>query len=522
MAQRIAFATLPNTPPIGWHAALVPMLAEIDRSKPGTKALREWMRLRSLFDKEGFETLAAFLDVHPGEPVTLGPVARALLDADDEPAARKVLGDRLIRENLLLAKYCLEALDAEKGGRLHSTNELYRMVTSYVYPGDKPTLNAFKAWVDWAVSAGLLKMVGIRWALGDAGREVLPRLRAIDTEEFLEDERGVAGEGGAGEAPPEAGGGPSRAAEAGAEATEAPGEAPATAASGPAGGEEPQAPADEPVVAKTAPVPPRPPAPAKAVPVSAPSRPAVPATGLSGTRDVLKEWHARWPHRAPPMAEGASLADGPEGLFEAAVLALWIGRGMRPVEAVRVLGVLRRNGLLAEAGLGTLTLQGLAGLAGDSDPAVAEALEVAAFLPRLHAATRERTLLHAAGPGELLDRLHQRLYAPRAPMAAFVLARLLWEAGRLPEALAAAAFVPTWEARENAFRIGFLDRLHAASFADLRDASLALAAGFGPPDFEGPLARVHEVYGCAFRCGRARECPLACRERAEVTAGTRH
>jgi hypothetical protein len=209
-------------------------------------------------------------------------------------------------------------------------------------------------------------------------------------------------------------------------------------------------------------------------------------------------------------------------VFEAAVVALWIARGMPGSDAARVLATLRNSGVLARAGDGTLTLAALASTAsGSPDPAMAPALEAAALLPRLHSGAREPGLLDAADPRDLLVRLWLTLYAPAAPLAPFVLARLLLVNGRLPDALAPAALVPTFTVRENAFRIGFLDRLHAGSFGDLVDSALALSAGFGAPGLEEPLAHVHRAFGCAFRCGRVAVCPLACRERTEVAAGPR-
>jgi len=499
--------------PLGWHATLAPLLAEVDRARPDLKALKEWLRLRSLFDRDTFETLMDLLDIRLGATVTLGPAARALLDADDEAAARAALADRLIRENPLLAKYCLEALDVDKGGRLHSTNELYRMVTSYVYPGAKPTLNAFKAWVDWAVGAGLLKLVGIRWALGEAGRERLPRMRALDAEEFLEEEREAA-KAAALEAQPEAreeaglrapdeGSKPVEDMR-GAAATPAPtgdrGAVRSPARAVPGGLAEPTGP---PVAAP------------------APTHPSV-ALDLAATRDALAAWYAGWQDREASRWPDVPLSAGSAGVFEAAALALWIARGMRPDDATRVLAFLRGSGTLSEAGAGTLTLAALsAATAGSSDPAVATALETAAVLPRLHSGAGDPGLLDAANPRALLDRLWRGLYAPATPLAPFLLARILRGAGRLPGPLAAAALVPTFAVRQNAFRIGFLDRLHAASFDDLVDSALSLSVSFGPPDLEGPLAHVHEVFGCAFWCGRVTVCPLTCRERTEVAPGPR-
>ena len=62
---------------------------------------------------------------------------------DDE--VQELLFHRLRDENILLLKYVLEALDVEGGGRLHSVHELYRMITSYVYPGEYITLPSFQA-----------------------------------------------------------------------------------------------------------------------------------------------------------------------------------------------------------------------------------------------------------------------------------------------------------------------------------------------------------------------------------------
>ncbi|MEZ4268828.1 MAG: hypothetical protein R3F39_20935 [Myxococcota bacterium] len=120
--------------------------------------------------------------------VRVGALAKAIIDAGaDDEKVKKALFARLKRENVILVKYVLEALDVEGGGRLHSVHELYRMVTSYVYPGTYITLPNFQAWIDWLASSGHIKLVGIRWALSDLGIAVIPELRGIDVEEILED-----------------------------------------------------------------------------------------------------------------------------------------------------------------------------------------------------------------------------------------------------------------------------------------------------------------------------------------------
>jgi len=528
MSQRIQFAGLPGTAPLAWVPTLIPLLAEVERSRPSVRAVKEWLRVRNLFDAGSWQVLLEMLEVRLGEPVTLGPTARDLLQAPDDAAARAVLARRLVEENPLLARYCLQALDVEHEGRLHSTNELFRMVTSYVYPGEKPTLVSFKAWVDWAVAANLLKLVGIRWALGEGAREFLPRLRAIDPDEFLEEEL-------------QARQGPG--AMAGEEEPEPPAPKPAEDDAGPgAGGSPPPSTPTpvpvEPSVERPAPVPQRAPGPAPSptpAPTPAPDREPPRAVALPRPapaevaprlqRPVLDlEASRRWllaareqdPGRPAPLAVRTGLEDPLETAFGALLLA----RGLPPEEVRRGLEALRGGETFREAAAGTLTLAALASAeAGAADEAAARVLACLPALPRIQAGLRDPGLMRGDDPREWADRVWRRLYAPRDLLAPFWLARLLLGQGRLGDPLRPVAVVPHFTLRENAFRIGFLDRLHAADFPDLVEAAIRLAEGFPPDPAEHPLDRVHEVLGCAFRCPRALACPLSCRERLEVAPG---
>jgi hypothetical protein len=497
MAQRVRFAAIPNTQPIGYAQAIQLVLGEVRRTRPGMKELREFMRLRNLFDKEGLPALLEILDVS-GDPVAPGSVADRLLDADDEPAMREVLSARLVEMNPLLAKYCLEALDTEKGGRLHSTNELYRMVTSYVYPGEKPTLPSFKAWVDWAAAAGLIKVVGIRWALGERGLQSLPGLRAIDAEEFLESERESAVDAASATAEPAIADDPGP-------SVPVPVPVPVP---------------DSPPPARMAAAPRRPPAPSPADRLS-PRRVPVDAGSLVADRDAILAWHAAYPGRRSLALASLGIDPGrkaPGTLLECAFAALLLARGLAPESARACLDSLKTAGLLAAAARGKLPLDAIGPLvarAGDAD--LVTACECCVHLQRLASGTSDpAALFRADDPRELAWGLWRRLYEPVAPLAPFHLARLALETGLLPERLAAAAFVPTFAVRVNAFRIGFADALHAASFAELLDAGVALSRWFGAPGFEAPLSQVHEGYGCSFRCGRVATCPLACREKSEI------
>ncbi len=529
MAQDIEFAAIPNTQPIAYPSTLAVILGEVARSSPTPKALREFLRMRNLFDKAGFASLMAFLDVRvEGDKVALGPFGRRLFEADEEPEVRRRLAERLVERNPLLAKYCLEAMDTEHGGRLHSTNELYRMVTSYVYPGRKPTLPAFRAWVEWAVAAAVLKLVGIRWAIGDNGREVLPRLRAIDVEEFLEEEASGATDE-AEVAGPEAEPEPAVAA-----APEEPAPAAVTPVAEPARAA-PQVPveAPAPVVTEPPPAPRSRPTPVRVVAPPSPSpadravfRPVPPGPeDLDAARDALGAWYEGYPGRRPLAMADVGLdpsSKAPALWHEAAFAALLRARGVPPADIRAVLSAFREAAVLPALARGRVPVDALRALmVREPRPEVVSACEAVVHLPRMFEPLDDLgPTLKAEDAREVLWGLWRRLYEPVAPLAPFVFARFLWEGGRLRKTAAEAAFVPWFWVRENAFRIGFCDRVYAGGFGDLVEAAMTLGVRFGAPLFEGPLDQVHEGFGCAFRCPRAPVCPLpACREKGEVAPG---
>jgi hypothetical protein len=152
------------------------------------KACRNFLRKNGLWDKEKSVVSFSLVDVTwDRKTVTMGKIAHRLEAEGSDEAARDILYEHMKSQNILLVKYVLEALDVESGGRLHSVHELYRMVTSYVYPGDYITLPNFQSWIEWVAATGYIKMVGIRWALSDKGLEAVGELKAMDLEEILED-----------------------------------------------------------------------------------------------------------------------------------------------------------------------------------------------------------------------------------------------------------------------------------------------------------------------------------------------
>lgn len=190
MAQRVEYEALPGTRFDQYIPKLRQALAVLS-GPDGTdfKVFREHLRRLGLWDRDRSERMFSLIDLAwDRKTVHVGPLATAIIQAGaDDEKVKPHLFARLKKENVILVKYVLEALDVEGGGRLHSVHELYRMVTSYVYPGAYITLPNFQAWIDWLASSGHIKLIGIRWALSDLGIAVIPELRGIDVEEILED-----------------------------------------------------------------------------------------------------------------------------------------------------------------------------------------------------------------------------------------------------------------------------------------------------------------------------------------------
>ena len=186
--QHIEYTVFPGVQDAILMPTITKILGHINRSNPSFKDFRDWLREDGLWDKELIPQVLGLLDVTLKPAPKLGKWAQAFIDAENAEAQQEHVFRLLLDGNTLLVKYVMEALDMEGGGRLHSTYELHRMLTSYVYPGEKIRLPDFQAWIRWIVLSGRVKLIGIRWGLTDLGKEAVPRLRMIDVEEFLEDE----------------------------------------------------------------------------------------------------------------------------------------------------------------------------------------------------------------------------------------------------------------------------------------------------------------------------------------------
>lgn len=188
MAQRVEYESIPSTRFDQYVFKLRTILGTLQTGNTKFKSFRDFLRKQSVWDKERSEVLFSLIDVSwDKSEVKVGKVAKRLIATNSDAEFQDVLFDHLREKNILLVKYVLEALDVESGGRLHSVHELYRMITSYVYPGERITLTNFQAWIDWMAATGYIKLVGIRWALSERGLRVVSELRGMDIEEILED-----------------------------------------------------------------------------------------------------------------------------------------------------------------------------------------------------------------------------------------------------------------------------------------------------------------------------------------------
>ncbi|MCA9514895.1 MAG: hypothetical protein KC635_08135 [Myxococcales bacterium] len=188
MPQRVEYEVLPGTRYDQYIFKLRPVLTSLQTGPSKFKVFRDFLRKQGIYDKDKSGLILSVVDITMDKKeAKLGKFGKRLAGMYSDADFQDALFERLKDLNILLVKYVLEALDVESGGRLHSVHELYRMITSYVYPGTYITLPHFQAWIDWMAATGYIKLVGIRWALSEKGMKAVSELRAMDVEEILED-----------------------------------------------------------------------------------------------------------------------------------------------------------------------------------------------------------------------------------------------------------------------------------------------------------------------------------------------
>lgn len=469
----------------------------------GFKAFRANLRGLGIWDKEQVVDMLSLVDLAwDRKSVTVGPLCSAIAAADGDEAIRTLLFERLKRDNLLLLKYVLGALDVESGGRLHSVHELYRMVTSYVYPGEFIKLPDFQAWLDWLAATGAIKIVGIRWALAPRGLAAVGELNAIDVEELLEDWEEA------------------RAEEA---KTQAPG--PEVSSQIPSEDFEPEPTLNlpEPLQGETVDLEPKGtssthrqssaaapeelgPASKPAPPYVAISRPRhrstlVPALAGDATIDapILKDWFAQWAGWPEATAERFDVDIGPEGL-EGDALLLELGglavlrEGLEPSPTLfAAVKRMRQAGTFSHLQSSGLTLETLM----ESVRALEAHPWFSMFRTRLYAAYDVKQRLENAGNlfemlqqadsgVDVLMTLHRVLFLGQCREAAFWVVRECARLGVLdPIPLAEVCVVPCQRTLHNAHWLGLIDSASIADLPRLIQASQAIAHYVSPSEHFG-------------------------------------
>jgi hypothetical protein len=183
--QQVHFPVMPNVEGSRYVYTVMAILEKVKNEGADEKDVKRWMRAEGSFDKESYDMLKNFLGiVTQGEAVTLGPFAQKLMATTDFGKRQDLLFDKLAATNEILTKYVFEALQE----RLYSTNELYRMLTSYVYPGKGIELREFRNWLFWIEGTARIRVLGIRWAPGARFDDSLNYITSIDVDEILEEE----------------------------------------------------------------------------------------------------------------------------------------------------------------------------------------------------------------------------------------------------------------------------------------------------------------------------------------------
>lgn len=105
----------------------------IKKEKPDLKALKRFFKEHDFFDKERFTTLLNFLNIDYSDEkrVTCDAFLSDLTTIIDPEDRKRHLFKHLTDKNQVLMKFVMDGI-AE---RLYSTNEMYRYLTSYIYPG---------------------------------------------------------------------------------------------------------------------------------------------------------------------------------------------------------------------------------------------------------------------------------------------------------------------------------------------------------------------------------------------------
>ena len=133
MPQRLEFPVLPGADDQSYWPKLRALIEFVDEARPNRRELREFMQDQETWDRDRFEPFFDLVQVEKqGKRYRLGKVARQLLDAADDEQRRLTVVRRIVSENPILIRCMFDALEE----RLFSDAELWRYLTSHVYPGE--------------------------------------------------------------------------------------------------------------------------------------------------------------------------------------------------------------------------------------------------------------------------------------------------------------------------------------------------------------------------------------------------
>jgi hypothetical protein len=126
--QEVNFAVLEGCKPNELLPRLGLVVNFLLKEKPDLKGLKRFFKEHDFFNKERFEILLNFLDIDYSneKQVKAGEFLTKLSKIIDPEDRKRHLFKHLTAKNEILMKYIMDAL-AE---RLHSTNEMYRYITS--------------------------------------------------------------------------------------------------------------------------------------------------------------------------------------------------------------------------------------------------------------------------------------------------------------------------------------------------------------------------------------------------------
>lgn len=183
--QQVIYPSLPKVPADKYLDRALALLRKVKQENADARQLRRWVRSEGFYDKPSYDQLLEFLDVRTvGSAHEVTGVGVRLLAEMGQESQQDILFEHIAQKNEILTKYVFDALTE----RLYSTSELYRMLTSYVYPGKFIDLPQFQTWLNWVAATARCRVLGIRWATGARYDESAGYIASIDVDDILDEE----------------------------------------------------------------------------------------------------------------------------------------------------------------------------------------------------------------------------------------------------------------------------------------------------------------------------------------------